>query len=205
MLSGAAAVADHTTTYSALYPHLVPAFVNGTAAVVVAPGGRVFSVMSFAITRRRITRIDALVDPERLAAWSSTCRGTSGPRRRWCRYRHAPCLRRDHPRGGADERLRRRLELRGRGVRRARRGSGSRVTHVDGPVRHPPRRRSDRPARRSRRTRTRHRRATGLVLYFVCAISAHVRARDHGLAGPAFFLVLAACALAANLGYHGLS
>lgn len=46
--------------------------------------------------------------------------------------------------------------------------------------------------------------ATGLVVYFACAICAHVRARDHGLAGAGFFLVLAAGSLAANLGYHGL-
>lgn len=68
VLHGAAAVAGHTSTYSRLYPHLVPAFVNGAAGVVVAPGGRVFSVMSFVVTGRKITRIDALVDPERLAA-----------------------------------------------------------------------------------------------------------------------------------------
>ena len=44
--------------------------------------------------------------------------------------------------------------------------------------------------------------AIGLVLYFVCAIGAHVRARDRGFGGAVFFLALAACALAANLAYH---
>jgi hypothetical protein len=44
--------------------------------------------------------------------------------------------------------------------------------------------------------------AIGLVLYFICAIGAHVRARDRGVGGAVFFLILAACALAANLAYH---
>jgi hypothetical protein len=44
--------------------------------------------------------------------------------------------------------------------------------------------------------------AIGLVLYFTGAISAHIRARDPGIAGAVFFLVLAACALVANLAYH---
>lgn len=45
--------------------------------------------------------------------------------------------------------------------------------------------------------------AAGLVLYFVCALGAHVRARDPGFGGAAFFLVLALSALLANLAYHG--
>ena len=45
--------------------------------------------------------------------------------------------------------------------------------------------------------------ASGLILYFVCALGAHVRARDNGFGGAGFFLVLAACALVTNLGYNG--
>ena len=45
--------------------------------------------------------------------------------------------------------------------------------------------------------------AIGLVFYFVCALGAHIRARDPGFGGAAFFLALAAGALAANLAYHG--
>lgn len=45
--------------------------------------------------------------------------------------------------------------------------------------------------------------AIGLVLYFICAVGAHVRARDNGFGGAVFFLVLAAAALATNLAYHG--
>lgn len=44
--------------------------------------------------------------------------------------------------------------------------------------------------------------AIGLVLYFICAITAHIRVRDHGIGGAVFFLILASCALAANLAYH---
>ena len=67
VLRGAAAVAGHTATYSKLYPFLRPALVNGAAGAVVAPHGRLFSVMAFTVTNGKITQIDALLDPERLA------------------------------------------------------------------------------------------------------------------------------------------
>ena len=66
-LHGADAVAAHTATYSKLYPFVRPALVNGAAGAVVSPRGRVVSVMAFTVTDGRIVRIDALVDPERLA------------------------------------------------------------------------------------------------------------------------------------------
>lgn len=44
--------------------------------------------------------------------------------------------------------------------------------------------------------------AGGLVAYFVCAIGAHVRARDRGVGGAIVFLVLALAALAAEIA-HG--
>lgn len=44
--------------------------------------------------------------------------------------------------------------------------------------------------------------ATGLVLYFICALSAHLRVRDHHVAGAVSFLGLAVAALIAGLGYH---
>ncbi len=43
----------------------------------------------------------------------------------------------------------------------------------------------------------------GLVLYFICAVGAHVRAQDPGFGGAVFFLILAAAALLTNLLYHG--
>jgi RNA polymerase sigma factor (sigma-70 family) len=67
-LRGAKAVAEHTATYSELYPHVRPAVVNGGAGVVVAPHGRIYSVMAFSVVDGRITRIEALADPERLAS-----------------------------------------------------------------------------------------------------------------------------------------
>ncbi len=45
--------------------------------------------------------------------------------------------------------------------------------------------------------------AVGLVLYFVCALTAHFRARDPGIAGAVSFLVLAVGALVLDLGYRG--
>ncbi len=66
-LHGADAVAAHTSTYSSLYPFVTPALVNGAAGALVAPRGRLFSVMAFTVTDGRIARIDALADPERLA------------------------------------------------------------------------------------------------------------------------------------------
>jgi len=68
VLHGANAVAAHTATYSNLYPFVRPALVNGAAgAVVVAPPGRLFSVMGFTASGGKIAAIDALIDPERLA------------------------------------------------------------------------------------------------------------------------------------------
>jgi hypothetical protein len=44
--------------------------------------------------------------------------------------------------------------------------------------------------------------AIGLVLYFMCALGAHLRVRDPGIGGAVSFLVLAVAALIADLGYH---
>ena len=44
--------------------------------------------------------------------------------------------------------------------------------------------------------------AVGLVVYFICAVSAHIRVRDPNIAGAVSFLALATAALIANLGYH---
>jgi RNA polymerase sigma factor (sigma-70 family) len=67
VLRGAHAVATHTATYSSLYPFVKPALVNGAAGAIVAPHGRLFSVMAFTVSGGRITAIDALLDPQRLA------------------------------------------------------------------------------------------------------------------------------------------
>ena len=65
-LRGAEAVTAYSSTYSKLSPFVRAALVNGAAGAVIAPAGRVFSVMAFTVTNGKITRIDALVDPERL-------------------------------------------------------------------------------------------------------------------------------------------
>jgi hypothetical protein len=44
--------------------------------------------------------------------------------------------------------------------------------------------------------------AVGLVVYFVCAVSAHIRAHDPQIAGAVSFLVLALAALVSGLAYH---
>lgn len=44
--------------------------------------------------------------------------------------------------------------------------------------------------------------AIGLVVYFICAVSAHIRVRDPKVAGAVSFLVMAAAALVVGLGYH---
>ncbi len=75
VLRGAEAVAGHTATYSKLYPFVRPALVNGAAGAVVAPHRRLFSVMAFTVTNGKITQIDALADPERLAQLDLTLPG----------------------------------------------------------------------------------------------------------------------------------
>jgi RNA polymerase sigma-70 factor (ECF subfamily) len=50
-----------------LYPFVRPALVNGAAGAVVAPLGRLFSVMAFTTANGKIVQINALADPERLA------------------------------------------------------------------------------------------------------------------------------------------
>jgi hypothetical protein len=66
-------VAAHTAAYSNPYPFVRRALMNGAA--VVAPRGRLFSVMGFTISGGKITAIDALVDPERLAQLDRDLRG----------------------------------------------------------------------------------------------------------------------------------
>jgi hypothetical protein len=44
--------------------------------------------------------------------------------------------------------------------------------------------------------------AIGLVLYFMCAVSAHLRVRDRQIGGAVLFLLLAAVALTTGVAYH---
>ncbi|PJE94649.1 RNA polymerase subunit sigma-70 [Streptomyces carminius] len=64
---GAAAVAGQAVTYARFARAAYPALVNGVAGFVAVAEGRPVSVMAFTVTRGRITAIDSLTDPERLA------------------------------------------------------------------------------------------------------------------------------------------
>ena len=44
--------------------------------------------------------------------------------------------------------------------------------------------------------------AIGLVVYFICAVTAHLRVRDRQIGGAVFFLLLAVAALTTSVGYH---
>lgn len=46
--------------------------------------------------------------------------------------------------------------------------------------------------------------AIGLVLYFVCAVGAHLRVRDFKLTNVGVYLALCVAALVVNLAQHGL-
>jgi uncharacterized membrane-anchored protein len=44
--------------------------------------------------------------------------------------------------------------------------------------------------------------AIGLVVYFICAVAAHLRVGDRQIGGAVFFLLLAAAALTTHVAYH---
>ncbi len=81
VLRGADAVARHTATYAKLYPFVRAALVNGAAGAVVAPPGRVFSVMAFTVTNEKIAQIDVLLDPARLEQLDLRIPPTAGKHR----------------------------------------------------------------------------------------------------------------------------
>lgn len=66
VLQGAETIATQATTYARLQPFMRPALVNGVAGAVVAPHGRIFSVLAFTVVGGKIVAIDALADPARL-------------------------------------------------------------------------------------------------------------------------------------------
>jgi RNA polymerase sigma factor (sigma-70 family) len=63
---GAQAVAEQAVMFSRLAPYVRPALVNGAAGAVVAPDGKVTTIMAFTVRNGRITEIDILSDPARL-------------------------------------------------------------------------------------------------------------------------------------------
>jgi len=68
VVRGAEAVAGRAVMFADPSRVLTPAVINGGPGVVVAVDGRVVSVMAFTVIDDRITAIDTLGDPERLAA-----------------------------------------------------------------------------------------------------------------------------------------
>jgi RNA polymerase sigma-70 factor (ECF subfamily) len=63
---GAHAVARGILTYAQFTRYARPVLVNGAPGIVASRGGRPSAVMAFTVSRRRITEIDILADPERL-------------------------------------------------------------------------------------------------------------------------------------------
>ena len=63
---GAREVASRASTFRRLGPYVRPALINGVAGVVVAPQGKVFSLLAFTVRGGKIVEIDALADPDRL-------------------------------------------------------------------------------------------------------------------------------------------
>ena len=66
LVSGAGAVAEQVLTYGPFVTFVRPAVVNAAAGAVVAPRGRVVSVMGFVVRGSRVVAIDVLADPVRL-------------------------------------------------------------------------------------------------------------------------------------------
>ncbi|MEU2514669.1 sigma-70 family RNA polymerase sigma factor [Streptomyces syringium] len=64
---GAADVASQAITFARFAEAAHPALVNGTPGVVAVAEGRAISVMAFSVQGGRITTLDILTDPERLA------------------------------------------------------------------------------------------------------------------------------------------
>jgi RNA polymerase sigma factor (sigma-70 family) len=66
-IRGAEAVASNALRFAALAPLARPALVNGEPGFYVAPEGRLFAVGTFTVAGGRITEIDIVADPEKLA------------------------------------------------------------------------------------------------------------------------------------------
>jgi len=66
IVRGAEEVAAQALMFARLSPFVRPALINGSAGVVVAPGGRAVSVMGFTVKGGKVVEIDSIADPDRL-------------------------------------------------------------------------------------------------------------------------------------------
>jgi RNA polymerase sigma-70 factor (ECF subfamily) len=71
-ISGARTVASQAAMAQRLAPFARPVLINGTAGVVTVAGDRVLSIMAFTVTDGKISTIDVLYDPDRLAGFDLT-------------------------------------------------------------------------------------------------------------------------------------
>jgi RNA polymerase sigma-70 factor (ECF subfamily) len=67
VINGARAVAANALSFARYASSAQRVLVNGTPGVITAPGGALFAVLAFTVYDGRITRIDILADPARLA------------------------------------------------------------------------------------------------------------------------------------------
>jgi len=66
VVRGGATVAGQALTFARLSPFIRPVLVNGAPGVLVAPHGRLASVMCFTVRNGKVAAIDVLADPARL-------------------------------------------------------------------------------------------------------------------------------------------
>jgi len=78
MLRGAAAAAGRALAGARFAQVSLPALINGTPAVVIATKGMPISLLAFTVTGARITAIDVIDDPGRLAAADLAVLGAVG-------------------------------------------------------------------------------------------------------------------------------
>jgi len=68
LVLGAHAVASGAITFQRMAPHVRFVAVNGTIGLLALPEGRPSSLMAFTITGTKVTELNVVADPERLAA-----------------------------------------------------------------------------------------------------------------------------------------
>ncbi|NEA53733.1 sigma-70 family RNA polymerase sigma factor [Streptomyces sp. SID13666] len=67
LIRGAREVAQQAVTFAAYAPYARPALINGAPGIVTVPDGQLFSVMGFNVANGKVTEINLLADPDRLA------------------------------------------------------------------------------------------------------------------------------------------